>query len=514
MHQFITKHANQITGTISCFDRVLFKGHLRLGWAGAMEGFLAGQGLLIKDFGRFVQRQSEEIKRHAKALAERCGRPYVHLSGPIRKEDRVQEIIQRDRITEGLVCVLAAVEACHSFKVAYGEGRPRLAAARRKCLCLYYYFIDRQFGVMHVRITSWFPFMVQVCLNGHNWLARQLDRQGMGYRRADNAFLSIDSLPRAQRLADRFVRIRWPRVLAAFARRVNPLMTSLLKGMNYYWVTQQAEYATDVMFKNPAALAGLYPALLQHATARFSAEDVMTFLGRKLTGHFAGDVGTDYKTRWPGVRVRHRMKENAIKMYNKHGSVLRIETTINRPQEFKVRRRLARRTARGASRMGYVPLTKGVRFLWRYAQVAGAANARYLRALAVVHDPAPAQAHLHALAEGVRRPERCYRGFNPAARDDVRLFAAVMRGEYSLQGFANRNLCGTLFPLSSPDPAESRRRRARVSRLLKRLHVHGLIAKIPRTRRWRVTPKGHALMTTVLILHHESYPATLRRCAA
>jgi hypothetical protein len=508
--QFITKHRDKIVGTISCFDRILFKGHLPLGWPGAMEGFLARKGRLIKDFGRFVNRHSERIKQHARAMAQRWGRPYIHLSGPIRKEDRVQAIRRRDKITDGLVCILAAVEACQSFKLAYGKGKPHLVSARRKCLCLYFYFVDREFGLMHIRITSWFPFMVQVCINGHDWLARKMDRHHIGYRQVDNAFLAIDDPARAQRLADRFVHKNWPRVLSAFARRVNPLMNNLLSGLDYYWVTQQAEYATDVMFRSPVALSGLYDPLLKHATARFGAEDVMTFLGRKLTGNFAGDVGTNYKTRWPGVRVRHRMKENGIKMYNKQGSVLRIETTINRPHEFKVRRR---GTRQGRKVMDWFPMPKGVAYLFRYQEVSRAANHRYLNALAVVEDPAPAHQQMHALARPVRHHDRPHRGFNPADREDVRLFAVVMRGEHLLHGFANRDIRSRLFSAVN-DPIQSRRQAGRVSRLLKRLHVHALIARIQRTRRWRVTRKGHALMTTILILHHERYPTTLKHQAA
>lgn len=510
MERFVEKHQAQIAGTISCFDRILFKGHLPLGWADAMERFISRQGLRIKDFAAFVSRHSERIKQHAKAMAERAGRPYIHLNGPVRKENIARSIAQRDRITEGLVCILAAVEACHSFKLAYGKGRPRLVSARRKCLCLYFYYVDREFGFMHVRITSWFPFMVQVCLNGHGWLARKLDRHGIGHRKLDNAFLAIDDPRRAQRLADAFVRKNWPRVLSALARRVNPLLRDLLRGMDYYWVTQQAEYATDVMFKNPAALAGLYDRLLRHATTCFSAEDVMTFLGRKLNGNFAGDVGNDCRRRWPGARVRHRMKENGIKMYDKHGCVLRVETTINRPSEFKVRRRGRRR---GKCALGWFPMAKGVANLYRYVEVSRTANRRYLDALAVVSDPAPAHTQIHALAQPVRRRNRSYRGFNPAHADDVRLFAAVMRGEHLLTGFANRDIRPHLFA-PTRSPAESRRQAARASRLLKRLHMHGLIAKVQRSRRWRVTHKGHALMTTVLVLHHQHYPNTLHQQAA
>lgn len=501
MKRFVNKHQTGITGTISCFDRVLFKGHLPLGWADAMEKFISRQGLRIKDFAAFVSRHSESIKQHARAMAEQAGRPYIHLNGPVRKESMAQSIAQRDRIAEGLVCILAAVEACHSFKMAYGEGRPRLVSARRKCLCLYFYFVDREFGFMHVRITSWFPFMIQVCLNGHDWLAGKLDRCGVSYRRLDNAFLSIDDPRRAQRLADGFIRKNWPRVLSAFARRVNPLLRNLLRDMNYYWVTQQAEYATDVMFKNPAALAGLYDKLLKHATISFSAEDVMTFLGRKLNANFAGDVGNNCHRRWPGARVRHRMKENGMKMYDKHGCVLRVETTINRPSEFKVRRLGIRR---GRREMGWYPMAKGVANLYRYVEVCRAANERYLDALAVVDDPTPAYKQIHALARLVRRDNRSYRGFNPASADDIRLFAAVMRGENLLAGFANADVRAQLFA-SARTLRDRRRHAARVSRLLKRLHVHGLIAKIPRSRRWRVTARGHDLMSRLLMLHHEQY---------
>jgi hypothetical protein len=507
---FITKHQARITGAICCFDRLLFKGHLPLGWADAMERFIAHQGLRLKDFGAFVNRQSERIKQHAKDVAERTGRPYLYLSGPIRKEDRVQALLKHDPVTEGLVCILAAVESCQSFKLAYGEGRPRLVPARRKCLCLYYYFMDRQFGLMHVRIATWFPFTVQVCLNGHDWLARQMDRHGIGYRQLDNAFLAIDDLDRAQRMADRFVRQNWPRVLSAFARRVNPLMKDLLGTMNYYWVTQQAEYATDVMFKKPAALKGLYEQLLTHATCRFSAEDVMTFLGRKLGGNFAGEVGNHYRKRWPGARVKHRMKENGIKMYDKHGCVLRVETTINRPSEFKVRRRGVRK---GKTVIDWFPMAKGVANLYRYAEVSRAANRRYLNALAVVDDPTAARRQIQTLANPVRQNGRSYRGFNPAGIQDIQLFAAVMRGEHLLQGFCNRDIRQQLVaPTRQAEP--SPRASARVSRWLKRLHAHGLIAKVQRSRRWRVTRKGHTLMSAILTIHHDHYPKTLARPAA
>jgi hypothetical protein len=188
MKNFIDKHTAKITGKIACFDRIIFKGYLPISWAENMQRFLMAQGLLIKDFKMFVTKHSEQIKQHAKAMAAKNHRPYLHINGQVRKEEIARQIAKRDNISEGLICVLAAVEACQSFKLAYGQNRPQLINSRRKCLCLYFYLFDRQFGLMHVRIASWFPFSIQIYLNAHEWLAGKLDRCGIGYRKLENAF--------------------------------------------------------------------------------------------------------------------------------------------------------------------------------------------------------------------------------------------------------------------------------------------------------------------------------------
>ena len=509
MEKFLEAHSEKITGTISCFDRILFKGYLPLGWPGEMEKFMRAQGLLNKDFKRFVQEHSDKLKQHAKAVAEKAGRPYVHLSSPVRKEAMAREIAERDGVKKGLVCILAAVEACRSFKLIYGDGHPDIVGARRKCLCLYFYLIDREFGFMHVRIPTWFPFDVQVCMNGHDWLAIKMDRHGIAYSRIDNAFLRVEDARRAQRFADGFIRKNWHRILSAFARRVNPLLGSILRHMDYYWIVEQAEYSTDVMFNGRAALEGLYEKLLEHAVLCFGAEDVMTFLGKKLHGNFKGEILNDYKVRVRGARVKHRMKENWIKMYDKHGSVLRIETVINHPREFKVRRR-GRRNGKLVTE--WFPMAKGVANLYRYADVCAAANLRYLDALSVVRDPQESYRAVCKVAEPARRNGRSCRGFNPASGKDVRLFSALMRGEHAIRGFRNRDIRERIFA-PAEDREESLRQSARASRLLKRLHIHGLIAKVPRSRRWRITDRGSAVMSMVIKLHRKLYPEALEEAA-
>lgn len=504
MNRFISKYSENITGVLSCFDRVLFKGYLPLGFSDAMERLISSQGLLLKDFKRFVMKHSETIKDHAEAIANKAERPFVYLEGnAIRKEKEARRIAQRDGITQGLICVFRALEACQSFKLVPGQGKPRLKNARRKCLCYYFYLIDRQFGLMHIRIQSWFPLVVQICINGHHWLARKLDRHGIGYLKRDNAFAWIADFQRAQRFADAFVRTNWPRVLSAFARRVNPLLNDLLSGMDYYWVVDQSEFATDVMFQNPNAMKDLYQDLLRHTVLCFSPEDVLTFLGRKLHGNFQGEILTDFKNkRYPGARVKHRMCENWIKMYDKHGCVLRVETVINHPRQFKVRR-MGRRQGRLV--MGWYPMAKGVANLYRYREISLSANRNYLDALGSVQGYSHNQQTLRTLARPIRHNGRSYRAFNPADQHDLALFASVLRGEHALMGFRNQDLRRVLFP-GATSISQRRRQANSVTRLLKRLHVRGLVAKIPRSRRWRVTHLGQTTFSTALMLYHYDKP--------
>jgi len=506
MDEFIIKHQDKIAGTISCFDRILFKGYLPISYPEGMAGFLNRQDVLLKDFKRFACACSDGLKAHAQDMAAKAGRPYIYLSRPIRKEDRARKIAQEDGITQGLVCVFAAVEACQSFKLKYGEGKPRLACASPRCLCLYFYFIDREFGFMHVRIQTWLPFTVQVCMNGHDWLARKMSKHGIGYMQADNAFVRIEDCKRAQRFADRLVKKNFPRILQAFARKVNPLFNDLLKGMEHYWVIDQAEYATDVLFQDRAVLKDLYRKLLRHATLCFSAEDVLTFLGRKLNGNFQGEVLNSSNKRWPGARVKHRMKGNWIKMYDKHGCVLRVETVINHPYEFRVRREGMRN---GERLMGWYPMAKRVSNLYRYAEVCRQANHAYLNALSVVDNPGEAYRLLNGVCEPATRNGRRRRGLNPLRKHDIALFAAALHGDNFIHGFRNRDIAKHLNLPKPKNPTERKRQSARVTRLLQLLHTHRLIAKIPRTRRYRITLRGATLMSAAVKLYHDDLPAAM-----
>jgi hypothetical protein len=512
MHTFIDKFAEKVTGKLECFDRVIFKGHLmHLSYSEGLETFMAQRGLRIADFGLFAQTQSEQLVLHAKSVAAKHRRPYQYLARRIRKDDEARRMAERDGIRHGLVCVFAELENCPAFKMVYGHGRPRIQSTRRRCLCLYYYFRHPELGLIHVRLQTWLPFVVQIAVNGHDWLAAQMRHARLSFEQIDNAFVQIGDWDKAQRLADGFCHLDWPATLDKLAGFVNPLFAATLQGLSYHWTVDQAEFATDILFRDRPTLAPLYREWIKHALLCLGAQDVLGFLGKKLTGNFKADVMKDFKTRVEGMRIKHRVGRNWIKMYDKFGRILRIETVINDPHGFLIRRHGVRQ---GKRVIGWFPMTKGVTLLPRFAQVARSANHHYLAALSVADDPAPAQELLRLCTRRVQHDQRSYRGFNPAADEDIALFKAILQGHHTLHGFRNTHVRAALFPHASTHPADARRLAGRVRRQLKRLHVRGLIARMPHSRRWRITHTGHAFMGMAIKHHDEVYLITLREKAA
>jgi hypothetical protein len=504
---FTDTFSSVISWVLSCFDRIIFKGHLPIGRVDEFERFV-DYVLQIRraDFMKEVgPRWSDRLVEHAKRFAQERGRPWEYYAGDLDKDAWAKEQLRQSPVTEGLVGIVCVMEACPTFKLASGNDRPGFVTRKVPQRVLYYYFVDKELGLIHVRLQTWAPFTCQVYANGHDYVARQLKKKGIAFEQVDNAFVQLDDPAAAQRAADRFAKLPWPKILEGYARRVNPLLHTELKNLSHYWVIDQAEYATDIRFISKQALAGLYLRLLEFALLTFSPKKIFSYLGRKWHERFDGEVQTRYQSvREPGACIKHFMKRNWLKMYDKLGLLLRVETVINQPGEFKVLRE--RQHHDGATTMGWFALCKGVGNLHHYQSHAGACNRRYLDALAVVDDPTPGYDDLKTLTERQRQKGRSYAGFNPAREEEVRLFAAVLAGDHIAHGFRNCDIRAALHA-ATPRGTRQRRHSAAVGRLLKRLHVRGLVVKVPRTRRWRVTETGRRTLGDTLRTYRR-YQAT------
>jgi hypothetical protein len=500
---FIQRHRAVIRGVLSGLDRLVFRGNIRqIAGVEGMQHFLNWRRVLLKDFGSYVQRITDRVRAAAEETLKRAGRrPVQYVGSPsVEKEQLALSIARADGVTDGLICVLSCVEPCRSFFI-YRNRETKFIELRvqdRKCLHLYFYAFDRVFGFMNARIMTWLPLRVQVCINGREWLSRRLDEAHVGYDRRDNTFARIDDLERAQAMFDKQLDTDWTRELTRIARLINPHHEDddLFGGrrIDYYWSVYQSEWATDVMFDRPASLAKIYPGLVQHAITTFSSPDVLRFLGKPVRSNFPGEIVSDFKDRPEGVRVKHSADMNSVKVYDKGGSVLRVETTINDPYAFRAFRR-AEGQKRGPKKWRY--MRRGIADLRRRAEVSEASNKRYLEALGAVENPTRVSELIRPLTERCRWKGRPVRGLTWSKRD-LDIVAAVMRGEHCISGFQNRDLQAALFARPPVDAKEKRSRTAYVTRLVRLLRAHRLVHKVTGTHRYRVSRTGRVAMTAIL----------------
>jgi len=516
VQRFITNHADKITGVLNGFDRLVFRGTLRpIAYVGGLKRLLWDHHVLLKDFGPYAQRLTDQLREASSRQAQKMHRPIQYLhSSATDKEAVARKIMQRDGITEGLIAVLTALEPCPSFEVYRNRDAQKLelVSRLRKGLTFYHYLIDPIFGFMNARIQTWLPFSIQICLNGREWLARMMDKAGLTYRRRDNCFVELQDVAKAQALMNQQLRFAWTSALDKMARMLNPAHHPMFKNhpMDYYWTAHQSEWASDLMFKDSASLAQIYPPLVHHGMTSFSSPDVMRFLGGKVHGAFKGEIISDFKDRPEGVRIKHRVGQNSVKLYDKQGSVLRAETTINQPYGFKVFRHTE---SNPSGPKDWRPMRKGIADLYRRTQLSQASNNRYLDALASVDTSVPLGQMVRRICQPTTYNDKRVRALRPWSQEDTQLFEIVSRGEFSVNGFRNRDLQQFLFDSSADSPEEKRRRSAKVSRMLRMLRAHGLIRKVNATHRYTLTPNGRDILTAILATQHVTLQQ-LHRAAA
>jgi hypothetical protein len=497
MKRFVARYSPYVTGVLSGFDRLVFRGHLlQLIRSGGMYIFLEAARVRLLDFKKFVTGVTNRVKEAALDEARRLERPVHYLESPkTDKEDFAKMVLKDNPVDQGLICVLTALEPCMTFEYHKSKDRNERGLRLRpgKCLHLYKYMLHPRFGFMHARLQTWFPFNVQIYINGREWLGQRLQQKGIEFARADNCFTYLQDPRAAQRLMSQQLRTKWPWALDRIARQLNPIHREVFEHMpmDYYWSAYQTEWATDVMFASPHSLSQVYPDLVRHAMFHFQSPDVMRFLGRKANGNFLGEIETSFKDRAEGVRVKHWVNGNSVKMYDKAGSVLRVETTIGNTKDFKV---LRPPPDDPDGPLEWRPLRKGVADLHRRAQVSQRSNEAYYDALSAATDSTPAAEVFDPVCRPTKYRGRRVRALRLGDASDLALLKAICRGEFCTSGFRNRDLRAILFPESRIASKEDVRRfSARVSRLLRILRAHGVIKKLPKSHRYRLTTSGNRL---------------------
>ena len=484
MDLLTARYSENLAGVLSCYDRIVITGTLPGAcFADGMTSFLYSRGIRIFDYPQFALPLRERIRDNAAALAAEHGTTIQHIAkAHIRKEDVVAKVLAARGDRPGLVHVISAMESCATYQPWHDKpsGRTFLRPDTTKCLHYYFYWMDRELGLLYVRVPTYCPFRLQVYCNGHSWLAKRLLREGVDFATADNAFVRIADFARAQQLADTFKPDLLHRHLDHYAQLCCPVLDVFAQ--RYHWSIMQAEYSTDLVFKSEQILRHLYEQLAREAVLSVKAEQVATFLGKKLSPQLAAEIGSRLSTRIEGTCIKHKFKSCAIKIYDKFARILRIETTTNDVSFFKHHRKVEHRSGRATREVA--PLKKSIYSLIDLRDILLGCNQRYLEFLSSLDDHSSGNRLLERVTHPKPDGDRSFKGVNFFDLHDQALLRAVQRPEFNIHGMARHDLM-RLLPHLSP---------SRLSRQLRRLRVLGLLKRAANTYRYYLTRAGRMVI--------------------
>lgn len=484
-------HAEHIRGTLSCYDRIIIQGTLPpFCYAKGMTSFLYEKKIRIFDYPQFAQGLRDELIAHAKKIASENNLKIEYIPKKnFRQEKRIAEILKKRGDHPGLVHIFSVQESCTSYKPWHDKNTHKTFLKydpSGKCLHYYFYFIHEILGLCYVRVPTWIPFLLQIYFNGHNWLASQLQKQKIPYTMCDNAFLDIDDFKKAQEIANRLSPEQLHRILDCFARRYCSFLKKF--DLSYHWSILQVEYATDIVFKQQSYLQTMYDTLARTAIHTVKPENIATFLGKKLHGNYQDDMGNRFSTRIEGTRIKHIMGPASVKLYDKFGIMLRIETTTYDVSFFEHYRKVEHRDGTYETKVAH--MKKGIYSLVPLKDIVFRSNGRYLEFISTLDDNRVGSVNLNKISKNVTEKNHTYKGFNFFNDDDQQIFLTIARGEFNIRGFQNKNLRTKLTEKTT----------SQICRIIKRLRVHGLIRKITHSYKYHLTTLGRKVIALGLKL--------------
>jgi len=498
MKKLIERFSSLVKGSITGFDRIVFKGLILplMSAKGAMQ-FCGIKGILNKNYKKWMMEQSTRIIETANQYGkEHCGEGIIPIpTWRIRKEELAHERQRSEQIENGLIGIWSCVESASSYRARYCEksGYPQLRNYQTRCKHLYFYFDHNEYGFMNIRLQTWFPYHIQICMNGREWLRRCLERQNIDFLAHGNKFLHISEYQKAQALLNNQLDVRFAKLLDEFVPFVFPMINDVLSPqLSYYWTMWQSEWATDLIFSSPSELNPIMDSLLRHALITGTSTRILRYLDRPITiagkpyARMKDDVLTRVTDYNDGIRVRHWVEKNSVKVYNEQ-NVLRVETTINNPGKFRVfRHKQGQSSNEPKTRL---PLRKGVMDIPLRTKISQEVNDRFMNDLSMLQDDSPVHELIDEISSHRIKKGRRFRALDPTGKDRE-LLQSICNSEFRISGITNKllrqKLSSTSFGLGRTDKQLS----SKISRHLQLLRAHGIIRKLPNQNRYQLTVKG------------------------
>lgn len=477
--------------------------------------FLSHNNILLKDFGSYAEMVTKSLCEHIKSLAKDNNRPYQFCYGnDIDKGELARQILNENPIDEGLICIFSNIEVCSTMNVCKDGANKKLILkwGPRKCKYYYLYYFDKDFGFMHIKIQSWFPFMVQIYINGHQWLRQQLIKENISFEMYNNSFSYIENISKAQEIADKIVDSKISDKFDTMIKSINSFLPVIEETFShsYYWCLAECEYSTDIIHDSRESVEEYFKSLVENAFYTFKCNDVMSFFGRKLrdTGfQFKREITSDLRKRSQDFRLKHKMKSNQIKMYDK-GTSIRIETTINAPKEFKILKDVEKiiEHKKIVSEKKWVPMGKSIANLYRYAEVCKAINKRYIDALPIPSEKEVVIKKLESISNRKVVNNRTYTGYNLFNAFDSQLFDTIANADLIINGFTNKILRQRLF---KGEDFNSKKIRNKTTRIIDKLRKHGMIKKVGSASKYYITESGREMLNYYYLYQNKDIPTFL-----
>lgn len=504
----LKQYESKINGTLNTFDRMIINGYiLSLQNPRLFLYYLIQNNIKLKDFNKFAQKQTEELCLCVEDFIKNQNVSLNYLSSAKTDKDALARLeLEVNPDKSGLIAAFSTVELCRTMTVKYMKDTGCLypESKHTKCKHYYLYFNDNEFGWMFFKLQTWFPYNVQVYINGHEYLSRLLDKEGIGYEMFHNSFAAIEDFSKAQELADSILSKKISDSFDGIAHQLNPHLPNIKEKLNhsYYWCIDQCEFATDINFKTREDLSIFYKKLVETTYFTFSSEDIYSFFGRKISyiKHFtSGDIISDLRKRHQGYRIKFKINQNQVKMYDK-GNNLRIEVTINNPKDFKILKTVEDySTGEVTETKKWKPMGKSIANLYRYAEISSSIIQRFINALPEINMDQVSLSSLNHVSQRTEVNGRIYSAMNLLNLETLTLMQEISKGKYLINGFTNKDIRNVIF-----SDAQSASTINRMTRLLSKLRAHGIIKRVTRKNKYYLTDKGRKMISSLLLFSHAS----------
>ena len=500
----IEQNKEKINGIFETFDRMIINGYLiDLHKYQHFLYYLIQNNIKLKDFDKFAQQETNSLCDNIENYVKNNNTTITYLnSGKIDKDEVARSVFEQNPNKTGLITVLSTVEICNVITVVSNHNTQKLEIASKatKCKHYYFYYNDEEFGWMFLKIQTWFPYNVQIYINGREYCSKLFDKNNIKYEMYNNSFSYIEDYEKAQEIANGILNEKLSSSFDGLVSNINNHLPKIEKIFNhsYYWCIDQCEFATDINFKNRNDLSLFYKTLVETTYFSFSSEDIYSFFGRNISrihNFTKGEIVSDLRHRYQGYRIKFKINNNQIKMYDK-GNNLRIEVTINNPKDFKIlKTKTDDDTGEVTESKYWTPMGKSIANLYRYVEISKSITKRYIEALPEIDiDNNVPISEINKISSPIVVNNKKYTGFNILNPNTLRLLVIISNGKYLINGFTNKSIRLEYF-----DSDITKKDINKMTRLLAKLKAHGIIKKVPRKSKYYLTSNGRNITNSILV---------------